>query len=625
MISLYQKKSNFYKWLFVFMMISLVPFYSCGKKDVIEEPIVEEEPVEEPEPNNSLKIYIPKEFASSGFESNVNKWAYSRSKQSEHFILFWESGYGDLLPSDSKVPADYRVDIDNLILKAEEFYKLNVDQLKFATKDNNSSKLESYKMMIFLHYTKDWMAYGGGYDDVIGALWISPSTCQPVGATIAHEIGHSFQYQVRCDLGANHGFRYGFGGNDGNGFWEQTAQWQAMQSYPEEIFATHHFPVYLDNHHRHQLHENYRYANYFIHFYWASKHTNQIISKIWRESNKPEDPIQAYMRLTNINAQQLNAEIYDMASKFATWDLNELRARGKDYIGRQTNKFDVLPNGQLRIKYVQCPGTTGFNVIGLEVPQSEQQITVDFEGLVNATGYNTVQNPSRAGWRYGFVALLKSGARVYSPMYEDAKSTVSFLVPNQCEKLFFIVTGAPSTYMPHPWDENENNDDQWPYQIKVSGTEVIGYPNIDNSQEPKDITFTHNLEIPFDAVSYSGVTVQVDQSALAKAFVLHPDAIKSSIGTVIKFYAVEKNGDLNGNNTAQGLGHWFSAEGNVTNWGSSAKVFSEFNKDALLFTIGQYPNQTKVGDTFTIKQKLQYVLNDGQKVSATFVFNIKII
>ena len=28
------------------------------------------------------------------------------------------------------------------------------------------------------------------YDDVIGALWVNPSTCQPVGATIGHEIGH---------------------------------------------------------------------------------------------------------------------------------------------------------------------------------------------------------------------------------------------------------------------------------------------------------------------------------------------------------------------------------------------------------------------------------------------------
>ena len=36
-------------------------------------------------------------------------------------------------------------------------------------------------------------------DDKIGALWVNPSTCKPVGSTIGHEIGHSFQYQVSAD------------------------------------------------------------------------------------------------------------------------------------------------------------------------------------------------------------------------------------------------------------------------------------------------------------------------------------------------------------------------------------------------------------------------------------------
>ena len=622
--SLHFKILYYQKLFFPFLIISLfLSITSCNKNNVVEDPIVEEEPSEEPV--NGLKIYIPKEFASTGFESNANKWSYKRSKESEHFILFWESGYGDLSPADSKVAEEYRVDIDNLLKKAEEFYKLNVEQLKFAVKGANTSKLETYKMMIFLHHTKDWMAYGGGYDDVIGALWISPNTCQPVGATIAHEIGHSFQYQVRCDLGANHGFRYGFGSTDGNGFWEQTAQWQAMQSYPDEIFTSHHFPVYIDNHHRHQIHEDYRYANYFIHYYWVNKHTDKIISRIWRESVRPEDPIQAYMRLTNINTQQVNAEIYDMASKFATWDLDALRARGKDFIGRQTNKFDIQADGSLRIKYEQCLGTTGFNIIRLDVPKSQQEVKVDFEGIVNTVGYNTVQNANRAGWRYGFVALLQSGERVYSPMYEAIKASKTFVVPAQCEKLFFIVTGAPNSYMAHSWDDNERNDDQWPYQIKVTGTDVVGYPTIDESQEPKDVTFNYNLDIPFSNTSYAGATIAIDQSALAKAFVLQVDALKSAIGTTIQFYAVEANGNLNSNNTAQGLGHWFTAEGNVVNWGALARVYAEFNKETLMFSIGQYPNQTKVGDQFTIRQMLQYVANNGRKVNALFVFNIKMI
>ena len=82
-------------------------------------------------------------------------------------------------------------------------------------------------MEIYLLYQTEWLATGSGYDNTIGALWVNPSTCQPVGSTIAHEIGHSFQYQVSCDKMLNGeadfsqvGFRYGYGssGEGGNGF-----------------------------------------------------------------------------------------------------------------------------------------------------------------------------------------------------------------------------------------------------------------------------------------------------------------------------------------------------------------------------------------------------------------------
>jgi len=130
-------------------------------------------------------------------------WYFGRSKQSEHFIVFWGKEYDELgfvTPSTHPNPV-YRVDIDDLLAKAEQFWSMNVSTLKFLTP--GSSKTDRYKMMIFLLYQTDWLATGAGYDNTIGALWVSPSTCQPVGSTIAHEIGHSFQYQVYCDNGGN--------------------------------------------------------------------------------------------------------------------------------------------------------------------------------------------------------------------------------------------------------------------------------------------------------------------------------------------------------------------------------------------------------------------------------------
>ncbi|MCI1450894.1 MAG: BACON domain-containing protein, partial [Prevotella sp.] len=202
------------------------------------------------------KYYLPA-ASDEGFENGAkgmlrsdNRWSWWRMKQSDHFFVFWEPGFGENPDSDS-VPKALRVDVNDLLAKAEQFYKTNITKLGMATIGKGKSQLDRYKMEIYLFYQSDWLAVGSGYDNVIGALWVNPSTCQPVGPVIAHEIGHSFQYQVSADelyagevtIGSNGmipvGFRYGFGKNGSGGcaFWEQCAQWQSFQDYPQEAFT----------------------------------------------------------------------------------------------------------------------------------------------------------------------------------------------------------------------------------------------------------------------------------------------------------------------------------------------------------------------------------------------------
>lgn len=421
---------------------------------------------------DTLAIYIPKDFRSMDFKNAASTWSYSRSKQSEHFILFWDQQYGSKLPNASDVPAAYRVNIDDLLQKAEIFYKKNVETLKFAEVEKGKSNLTKYKMLIFLYYEDTWRATGSGYDDVIGALWISPQPAQPAGGVLAHEIGHCFQYQVYCDKAGLSGFRHGFGGLTKNVFWEQTAQWQSFQNYPSEAFTTYHFDEYLENCHRHFHHEAQRYGSYFLHYYWTSKHGIDIISKIWRQSVTPDDAIQTYMRLTGINTAQLNEEIYDAATKFVTWDLPELKTIGADYIGKTPYGFDKLSDGSFQVKTTRCPGTTGYNIVPLKLPGSGTVISTQFTGIANASGYNRVDS-FVAGWRYGYVALLKNGSRVYSAMFQGTTNNVSFTVPENCSKLWLVVTGAPSLYSQHGWDDNNTNDDQWPYQVKFTNTSLL--------------------------------------------------------------------------------------------------------------------------------------------------------
>ncbi|HNV66020.1 MAG TPA: DUF6055 domain-containing protein [Bacteroidales bacterium] len=580
------------------------------------------------------KIYIPLEMRSMDLNKSSSTWYFGRSRQSEHFIVFWGKGYdesGFVTPSDHPDPA-YRVDIDDLLAKAEQFWSMNVNILKFLTP--GSSKTDQYKMMIFLFYQTDWLATGAGYDNTIGALWVSPSTCQPVGSTIAHEIGHSFQYQVYCDNGGNSGWRYGFGGDGGNGYWEQCAQWQAYQSYPDEAFNSYNFNVYIDNCHRSTFHEWQRYANYFINYYWADKHGIDFIGRLWRESGAvgPEDPAQAYMRITGISLEQYNDEQFDYARRMVTWDLDALRAIGSNRTGAHSCSLNQAADGFRQIAPEKCIENHGYNVIRLNVPASGTVVTATFEGIAGAPGYRSI-NADAAGWRYGYVALLSDGTRVYSDMFSASSGTASFTCPENCSDLWFVVSGAPKTYWQHGWDEDESNDEQWPYRVKFSGTNIYGLIDFTDEDKPHDESFVYNISFRADGTGYTGTSVTIDAVKLCYAFVMTASEIRAGIGLPssdkkIRFYGVNSNDTYASDPTANGYGHWFNAAGDVCAYvsgdGGENRIFSEFNETNFTFSIGQHPGRCKAGDVYRVRQAMVYSPGGGEKFTATFEFNITI-
>ena len=616
-------------WLFFVLTLFLT---NCSTEESFEETAngkdPQDVPSEEVEENQSadesaLLVYIPNEFSDMDFEDPESTWSYTRSRESEHFIVFWGDGYGDNDPGSVNTAAKYRVDIDDLLTRAEDFYALNIGELGFAEPNAGNSNLDQYKMMIFLFYQDEWLATGAGYDDTIGALWISPNTAQPVGHTIAHEIGHSFQYQVFADLANGHGFRYGFGGNEGNTFWEQTAQWQGFQSYPEQVFTAADFSVYVQNYNKHIHHEDYRYASYFIHYYWTSFHGQDFIGRLWREAQEPEDPVQAYMRLTGISLSDFNNEIYEAATKFVTWDFDELRNFGEDYIGAQRYKYTTQPDGSHMVSIEYAPQTTGYNVIPLKVPDANTQVSVDFTGLPNAAGFNNV-NASIAGWRYGFVALQENGTRVYGEMNQQNQATTSFVVPENTTHLWLVVTGAPTEYEPHAWDDDNTNDEQWPYKVSFSETNMLGVIALPEDSEPHNIILNYDVSFPVDNENYSGATISLNTEELAEAFLMQPNQILDELGDSIQFYGVNSNGDLIAETTANGYGHWFDESGDVIGWSDAAMVYSEFEGTSFNFKIGQYPGHSVAGDKYTIQQALVYEYEPGNFVQATVIFNIKI-
>ena len=171
-------------------------------------------------------------------------------------------------------------------------------------------------MVIRLRYDPTaWEASGSGVDDLIGLLTLTPWAAPSRNwQTLYHEIGHCFQYQVHCDNGDRNGWMYEPGGGKGCAFWEQCAQWQAYKIMPADQFNNEWFDGYLQNVHKHILHESPRYNNYFIQDYWCYKHGMDFMGRLWNQSRNPEDAVEAYMRLTGITDSEFNDEMYDCAA-----------------------------------------------------------------------------------------------------------------------------------------------------------------------------------------------------------------------------------------------------------------------------------------------------------------------
>lgn len=431
-----------------------------------------------------------------------SRWCFKHSKESEHFVVYWDSKFGDN-PNSPSVSANLRVDVDDLLRKAEMFYTRNVDSLKMVTTGGGRSQLDHYKMGIYLLYQTDWLAVGSGFDNVIGTLWVNPSTCHPVGSTIGHEIGHCFQYQGYCDRILNGGsdnfdsnFRYGYPkSNGGCGFWEQCAQFQSFQDYPSEAITSYNFSVWLANCHRHFEHEWQRYASYFEQYYWLQYYGNDALGQIWNKSVYPEDANQAFMRIYLDNKyDSLRTVLFDYARKTATFDYNRIRAYvGASTIDRYTVATCDTTDGWHCVAYSSCPQPTGFNVIKVNNFKAGSPVTFHFKGLpvgsplvstdpgkqVDGDGkivatvnhFNTTDLAGNEGWAYGFVAYMNDGSRIYGPSRfvnaASQESELSFTVPSGVRRLLVVVQGSPMVYRQCPWDEKESTDDQLPYLYKI--------------------------------------------------------------------------------------------------------------------------------------------------------------
>jgi len=99
-------------------------------------------------------------------------------------------------------------------------------------------------------------------------------------------------------------------------------------------------------------------------------------------------------------------------------------------------------------------------------------VTINFEGVTSSNNGVVIQKPEKAEWRYGFLAVKTDDTRIYGKMNKvnaSSKSgTATFTVPEGTKHLWSSVVAATPTEYWH------SEDNQWPYEFTLDGTEPDG-------------------------------------------------------------------------------------------------------------------------------------------------------
>ena len=413
------------------------------------------------------ELYLPPKVNrvpdNNDYSNNESEYSFKRMVESDNIAIFWHKEFGNdpmSNPNEKK-----RFDPKDAIVELERFYDYYVNDLKLVQKGN--SLTDKYKMVLYVFSGEGGTAYGGGTDNKVGMLWTPPARMskRPYGA-LAHELGHSFQYIMRADYGT---------GPRGT-ISEMSAQYLLWQVYPEWMtFENYHLVDFMKNTHYAFLHPVNMYHSPYVFEYWSNKRGIEFFGTLSRSTQPGEDPVMTYKRITRLNQEEFNDEMFDACRRFITWDIKRIDKVAAPYANQHTATLNAVADGWYRIASSNCPQNYGYNGIKLQVPKAGTKIALSFKGIAGTEGFNAVQT-GKAGWRYGFVAYQTDGSRIYSDSYKNADGSVKFKVPKKTAYLWLVVMGAPAEHWPvstgRRTEGNNNTEEQWPYEIKLAGTSL---------------------------------------------------------------------------------------------------------------------------------------------------------
>ena len=358
------------------------------------------------------QVYIPEDLRGMNLNDTSSQWCWQRSVQTDNLVFFWEKGFGDDLQNPPALDGHpMRFDLQNLEQRVESFYDFFRDTLKFTLP---GSKAERYKMMVMVMYSLDGTAYGGTYDDFIGALWVAPNRIQDRKLNcLAHELGHSFQLQIPAD---STGEAWG-----GSGFYEMTSQWMLWQVNPDWVKdEQYHFDAFKSLTHKAYLSMENIYHSPYVIQWWSDLRGKTAIGDLYRAGRIGEDPVMTYKRLYSLSQSEFCDEMFRGYQHLVNFDFKHARSETRPYACTFSCKLDTLQGGWLRPH--DLPEEYGFNAI--ELP------------LAKRTRIEMVGDRLR----YGFVGVTTSGETLYGEMNKP-----EFCQPKgkQLQHLYLVVMGAP--------------------------------------------------------------------------------------------------------------------------------------------------------------------------------------
>ena len=441
------------------------------------------------------KIYIPEDLRGMDLQADTSKWSFKRSIETDDLIFMWERGFGNDTSNPPQLEGKpMSFSLENLKNRMQSFYHFFRDTLGFVQTPSDSpllrgrkgySKADRYKMMVMVMYSLDGTAYGGTYDNFMGALWVAPNRIQDEKMNcMAHELGHSFQLQIPAD---SVGDAWG-----GSGFFEMTSQWMLWQVNPDWLTdENYHFEAFKKLTHKAYLHlENIYHSPYVIQW-WSDLHGRRSIAELYRQGKIGEDPAMTYKRLYGLSQQQFCDEMFKGYQHLVNFDFKHARKETRQYACTFNTKLETSPNPSCRRGNVcggefrrrnDCPPPTGgvrgghsncethFWLRPKDYPEEYGFNAILLDDRVNLKAKSFDIRLRGDNMRFGFVGITTDDEEIYS----DINAT-RFITPKgkTLKHLYLIVMGAPMKHYQIPMPTEENPDpkaelQQFPYTFRVN-------------------------------------------------------------------------------------------------------------------------------------------------------------